>query len=432
MCAYGCRKAETLRYFLQRPCKGQTANGRLSGKHALHCLILIAVYCGAVFQSLRHAMGIEVVALGTVYAEAHQLLLSLGTRDVAKSVAVGKGSRTSHHDVVAANLLDEAHALARTLWGDGIAEVGGASVHEVVGKATVETTLGVGGKGQLHPTLRGGAILPAPLEDGIQVLAVPCRYVLHIGGILQAALYLQRTCTGIEQSLQMCRAVHVAHRQEITALQEFLPIGGFQVVGHTAELGTLATVGATSVAHLRGIAPAVVTDTDGTVYEHLQRHVGHLAVYVGNLLYGEFARKHHLLITLAMEPLHLLCRAVVHLRGGMQGYRGHVGQEPYPLVLDNEGIHPYAVHAPCQVASLTEFLLALEQGVERNVHLHTEGTRILHHPGNVLVRVASRGTCPEACGTYVDGISTMVDGGKGTLLVACRCEEFYLYLIRWH
>ena len=92
MCAYGCRKAETLRYFLQRPCKGQTAKGRLSGKHALHCLILIAVYCGAVLQSLRHAMGIEVVALGTVYAETHQLLLPLGTRDVAKSVAVGKGS----------------------------------------------------------------------------------------------------------------------------------------------------------------------------------------------------------------------------------------------------------------------------------------------------------------------------------------------------
>ena len=114
------------------------------------------------------------------------------------------------------------------------------------------------------------------------------------------------------------------------------------------------------------------------------------------------------------------------------GVSGHVGQEPYPLVLDNEGIHPYAVHAPCQVAGLTEFLLALEQGVERNVHLHAEGTRILHHQGNVLVRVASRGTCPEACGTYVDGIRTMVDGGKGTLLVACRCEEFYLYLIRWH
>ena len=369
------------------------------------------------------------VALGTVYAEAHQLFLPLSTRDVAKSVAVGKGSRTCHHNVVAAYLLDEAHALAHTLGGDGVAQVGGSLVHEVIGKTTVETPFGIGGKGQLYPTLRGRIILLAPLEYSIQLLTIPCRDVLHIGGILQAALYLQRTGTGIEQSLQLCRAVHVAHGQEVSAADQFLSILRLQVVGHTAELGTLATVGATAIAHLRGIATAIITDADGAMYEYLQGHLRHLAVYIGNLLYGKFACKHHLLITLAMEPLHLLCRAVVHLCGGMQGDGRHVGQEPYALVLHDEGIHTYAVHAPCKVAGLAEFLLALKQGVQCNVHLHAKEMCIVHHLGNVLVGVAGRGTRAKPCGSDVHGIRTMVDGGKGALLVASRSKEFYGYIL---
>ena len=369
------------------------------------------------------------VALGTVYAEAHQLLLPLSTRDVAKSVAVGKRSRTCHHDVVAPYLLDEAHLLAHALGGDGVAQVGSASVHEIVGKTTVETPFGVGGECQLHPTLRGGTVLLAPLEDGIQLLTIPCRDVLHIGGILQAALYLQRTGTGIEQSLQLCRAVHVAHGQEVSAGDEFLSILRLQVVGHTAELGTLATVGATAIAHLRGIATAIVTDADGTMDEDLQGHLGHLAMYGGYFLDGELACKNHLFVALVVEFLHLLCRAVVHLCGGMQGDGRHVGQEPYALVLHDEGIHAYAVHAPCKVASLAEFLLALKQGVQCNVHLHAKGMCIAHHLGNVLVGVAGRGTRTKPCGTDVHGIRTMVDGGKGALLVASRSKEFYGYIL---
>ena len=165
------------------------------------------------------------------------------------------------------------------------------------------------------------------------------------------------------------------------------------------------------------------------MYEDLQGHLRHLAVYVGNLLYGKFACKHHLLVALAMEPLHLLCRAVVHLCGGMQGDGRHVGQEPYALVLHDEGIHAYAVHAPCKVASLAEFLLALKQGVQCNVHLHAKGMCIAHHLGNVLVGVARRGTRTKPCSSDVHGIRTMVDGGKGALLVASRSKEFYGYLL---
>ena len=111
------------------------------------------------------------VALGTVYAEAHQLLLPLSTRDIAKSVAIGKGGGASHHDVVATYLLDKAHALAHTLGSDGVAQVGGSLVHEVIGETAIETPFRVWGKGQFHPALRGGTILLAdtcPRGEGVE------------------------------------------------------------------------------------------------------------------------------------------------------------------------------------------------------------------------------------------------------------------------
>ena len=422
-------KAETILGFFQQPTEGQEASGCLSGKHTFHLLVLIAIHHGAILQAVGHLVGIEVVALGTIHSEAHQFVPALRTCHIAKSVAIGKGCRACHHDVVAPYLLDEAHLLAHALGGDGIAQVGGASVHEIVGKTSIETPFGVGGECQFHPTLRGGTVLLAPLEDGIQLLTIPCRHVLHIGSILQAALYLQGACTGIEQSLQLCRAVHIAHGQEVAARDKFLAIGRLKVVGHATELGTLSTVGTTAIAHLGGIATAIVANANGTMDEDLQGHLRHLAMYGGYLLDGELACKNHLFVALVVESLHLLCRAVVHLCGGMQRDGRHGGQGSQPLVLNYEGIHTYFVHSPCQIASLAEFLLVGKQSVERDIHLHTEGMCIAHHLGNVLVAISCRRTGTIALSTDINGVGTVVDGGKGALLVASRSKQFYLYLI---
>ena len=90
-------------------------------------------------------------------------------------------------------------------------------------------------------------------------------------------------------------------------------VGIHQIELHTAELGTLATIGRTAETIMRGIALSAVAHTKGSVNEDLQLDVGHRLMDGAYLVDGEFAGQHHAAETKVAQPSYLFRRAVVSL-----------------------------------------------------------------------------------------------------------------------
>ena len=167
------------------------------------------------------------------------------------------------------------------------------------------------------------------VDDLVEALAVGCRDVLHVGGVLQAALYLERRGAGLYEPLQVVALVHVLQREQVAVVFKGASVGIDEVELHAAELCALATVGAAAEAMLRGVAEARIADAEGSVDEDLELHLGHVAVYGCYLVDGELASEHHPAEALLRQPAHLGAGAVVGLGGGMQrqrtvGYQRHV------------------------------------------------------------------------------------------------------------
>ena len=88
------------------------AHTALTRQQALELHIVVAIEGHAWTQVARHLLWEEAVALGTIDAETLKVVLLINE---AQSVAIGKGSRTSHVERVATHLLDSAHKLAHRL-----------------------------------------------------------------------------------------------------------------------------------------------------------------------------------------------------------------------------------------------------------------------------------------------------------------------------
>ena len=81
----------------------------------------------------------------------------------------------------------------------------------------------------------------------------------------------------------MLLAVHVLEREQVFVLNECVPFGILQREGQAAELGTLATIGGSTKAILRSIAPAAVGDAERTVNEDFKPHFRNRIVDVAYL-----------------------------------------------------------------------------------------------------------------------------------------------------
>ncbi len=251
------------------------------------------------------------------------------------------------------------------------------------------------------------------------MLPIPGRHVLHVGLVLQAPFYLERGHTGVEQTLQLVAALHVAHREQMTG-DESVALGVFQRVGHAAKLCTLTPVGRTSVAHFGGEAAPAVGDTYGAVDEDLERHRGHRLVDAANLLQRQLAGQNGLQIAVPLAAPHIVYGAVVHLCGGVQ--RQVLDAPGQPLVLHDEGINAQAVELARQLFGLILFGVR-QQRVERHIDLHPEGPGVAHHFRDILRRVAGGSARSVAGRTDIHGVGSVVYGRPRRLGVAGRRQQ---------
>ena len=117
-------------------------------------------------------------------------------------------------------------------------------MEEVGGEASVEALAGVGREAMLHFAVAGAAVaLGVACDQLVEELAVVCRDVLDVALTLEAPLDLEGGGTRIQQRLQLGRAVEVTRREEVLVLAYLSSRGVDQLVGQTALLGALSTVG---------------------------------------------------------------------------------------------------------------------------------------------------------------------------------------------
>ena len=113
-----------------------------------------------------------------------------------------------------------------------------------------------------------------------------------------------------------------------------------------------------------------------------KRHVGHLPVYLTYLCKGKFTGQHRLLEPQFTQVTHLLRRAIIHLRAGMQGYGRQVHLQQ-SKVLHYQGIHSGMVQFMHQAARILQFPV-IENGIERHVNAHAKRMGIVTQAGNIV------------------------------------------------
>ena len=166
---------------------------------------------------------------------------------------------------------------------------------------------------------RGSAVLVGvAADDGIQALAVGGHDISDVRLILQSALNLQRRGTSFYQLFQVVYLAEVFQRQQVALVFPFTALAVNQIELHAAELCTLAAIGRTAEAILRGIAQSAIADAQGTMHKNLQLDIGHGLMDGGNLWNRQFAGQHHTPETQRAQPAHLRRRAIVGLGGSMK------------------------------------------------------------------------------------------------------------------
>lgn len=151
------------------------------------------------------------------------------------------------------------------------------------------------------------------------------------------------------------------------------------------------------------------------MHEGLQSHPGNLSMNGRYLVERQLSCQDCLAETLLSEPPHLLCRAIIHLGGGMQFYGQSHFQESQ--ILHDEGINPH----PCQLKGKLVCILQLiikENGIERHIDTHTKWMGKVYKFPNVFDTVAGRCTCTITESSDVDSIGPVQDSFHAGLQVA--------------
>ena len=205
------------------------------------------------------------------------------------------------------------------------------------------------------------------------------------------------------------------------ALVLYLPASGVDEVKlESAELGTLAAVGASAEAVLRGVADARVAHAQGTMDKDLELQFGRSLVYLGYLVERQLASQHYSGETQRLQPQSLLCRSRVALGRGV--YRqSHPSHQTH--VLQQQGVHSCLAQLLCERQRVVH-LAVVDDGVERDIDLGVKAMRILTQPADVVDRVAGCSAGAEACGTDIHGIGSAVDGCDATFQVLGGSQQF--------
>ena len=200
------------------------------------------------------------------------------------------------------------------------------------------------------------------------------------------------------------------------------PFAVNEVVGQAAQLGALASVGATSLQHLADGATAAVTHAQRPMDKRLERHSSHLA-NCGDFVQCQFARHNQLGEPEALKETGFFRGAQVALGAGMQG-NGWQVQAQQPKVLDDERIHADAVQLMNEPFNLHQ-LIVIDERVDRRIDAASKPVGVIAGPAHVIQRVARIGTRAMMRRTHVHRISAMVDGGNGNVGVTCGRQQLY-------
>ena len=280
-------------------------------------------------------------------------------------------------------------------------------MEEVVGAAAVEALFGVRREAVAATPSRGGHQIGATIQNGVQLLPIPGGNVLDVVEPLESPFNLEGADPRLDQGLQVVGLIHILEGQQVAVGHQHFAIRLLQRAGQTAELGTLATVGAAAGTGMADVALAAVGDTERAVDKELQLHIGRRAD-LADLRKGQFARQHHLRETHILQKLHLLRRAVVGLGTGMERNRWQI-QRQQPHILHNQRIGTGFVDLVGQPPGLLQ-LVIVQQSIEGDKDLGTETVGVARQRLDILDGVARRTAGAEGRATHVDGIGTMVDG----------------------
>ena len=305
-----------------------------------------------------------------------------------------------------------------------------AATEEIRGETAVEGLLQAGLEVIVHPSVAGPAVFVRTLgHQLVESTTISRHHVLDIAYVLQPALDLERAGTGIGQLFKVVDLGHILERQQVAVVLDNPAIGIHKVELHAAELRTLTTVGRALEAVLRGIADARIAHAEGTVDKDLELHVGHGTVDGTYLVSRQLTGQHGPGEAQTAQPSHLLGRAGVALRRGME-HRGMAhGIERHPA----HGERGHVLHQQGIDASLSQFghqllhglqLFLVDDGVDGDIDLGTILMGIAAQGPDVGYRVAGRRAGTEAVGPDIHSIGPMTDGSHATFKVLGRCEKF--------
>ena len=169
-----------------------------------------------------------------------------------------------------ADALHRPHGLAHRLGRVHRGPLAPLSVQEKFGIAAIEGLGGVGHETARHLAPGGAAVaLGILLHQRVQRQGIVPNHILHIGGVLQAALHLEGAHTRIGQLLQPGLQVEILERQERLAAHQHVALPVHQVVEGAAGLDALAAVRAPAVDVLGQAAFAAIAHAERPVHEAL-------------------------------------------------------------------------------------------------------------------------------------------------------------------
>ena len=328
-----------------------------------------------------------------------------------KSVAVGKTRDSSHIEGIWAQFLDGAHKFAHRLGGIKGSDFWLAALKEISRIATIERLAEVWGKRIVaYPQRTAAILIRITADDPIELLAIGCRHILHIGDVLQATFNLKGCCPCLSQFEQMIALIHILKRKQIAIVLHLLAIGIHKREWHTAELGAGTTIGTPPETMLRGIADARVTDTQSPVDKHLQFHIRHFSMDGRNLLQREFAGEYGPHEALLTQPSHLLYTSVIRLCRSMKGQLTH---SEHSHILHQDGINTNLAQFAQQLAGRIQFLV-IYNGIDGDIDFRTKTMGIITELADIIDAVAYG--CPRAKtgSADIDCISPMVYGSNAT------------------
>ncbi len=293
-------------------------------------------------------------------------------------------------------------------------------MEEVIGAAAVEALFGVRREAVAATASRGSHQIGATIENGVQLLAIPGGNVFDVVEPLESPFNLEGADPRLDQGLQVVCLIHILERQQVAVGHQHFTVRLLQRAGQTAELGTLATVGAAAGTGMADIALAAVGDTERAVDKELQLHIGRRAD-LADLRKRQFARQHHLRETHILQKLHLLRRAVVGLGTGMKRDGWQI-QRQQPHILHDERICSCFIDLVGQPPGLLQ-LMIVQQGVEGDKDLGAETVGVARQRLDILDGVARRTAGAKGRPPHVDGIGTMVDGFDAVGEVLGRSQQ---------